>query len=78
VTATIPSNNELRAFAKQHTFRLVTLAFETADRGKVRCEGVMTIEDAATVAKWLNELVAMGNKCEKIAEANNKRKRGAK
>lgn len=64
VTATIPSNRELRAFSKANAFRLVTLAFETPDGGKVRYEGCVTIEDSKTVAKWLVELMEMGRKCE--------------
>ena len=70
--STIPSNNELRAFAKKYGFALGTLAVQTPSGGEVRYESCVTWEHSEKVAAFLRQLVEMGDECERIAAERDK------
>jgi hypothetical protein len=56
------ANKTLRAFAKQHGHRLVTLAFQTERGETVEFEDCVLVQDAGRVAEILNELVRLAEK----------------
>lgn len=61
------ANKTLRLFAKQHCFRLITIAFQTQRGGEVEFEGCVTIDDSERLSEILREIVVMCDRAEMLA-----------